>query len=250
MRRTWVAALVAAATGVLIALPATAGAQVQTPALPSFPVIHYHGVIALNKVSNTTTTPTFQARWTWTQHGTSGICSESGKLSRDDGASWVDADLSLGQTSYTFTAQVGGFYRIEVTEGDCSSPPIVKPYDDYTIWSMGQEGVATYSHSWVTGHCTCWSGGTVKYSTVSGSTATFTFIGRSVQLVSDVGPTRGTASVSIDGKSYAGINTYSPTKRSLRIVFRTAGLKDTVEHTIVITTQNGRTDIDAFLYGW
>ncbi len=250
MRMRRLAAAVAAAAGVMLVFAGTAGAQTQRPSLPSFPVIHYHGVLALDRVSDTGTAPTFQARWTWSQHGVSGICSESGKLSADDGASWVDAHLSLGQTSYVFTAQVGGFYRIEVTEGDCSPTPIVKGYDDYTIWGMEQEGAATYNPSWATSHCVCWSGGAVHRSAVAGATATFTFIGRSIQLDGDLGPARGTAAVSIDGKSYGTVSTYSATRKNLAIVLHVRGLADTVEHTMVITVVKGRTDIDAFLYGW
>lgn len=58
----------------------------------------------------------------------------------------------------------------------------------------------TYTGPWRSARHTLYAGDRVRYSTVAGATATLTFTGRKVIWYGPVGPTRGKATVAIDGK--------------------------------------------------
>lgn len=57
-----------------------------------------------------------------------------------------------------------------------------------------------YSGAWRTAGFHAYAGGRAHYSTASGASVRFTFVGRSVTWVGPVGPTRGRAAVFVDGR--------------------------------------------------
>ena len=86
------------------------------------------------------------------------------------------------------------------------------------------------------------------YSTDAGATATFTFSGRSIAWLATRGPTRGEATVTIDG-SVTKVSLYAAKKQDRRVVFSRAW-SDSGPHTLVIEVlgrplDRPRVDIDA-----
>jgi hypothetical protein len=94
------------------------------------------------------------------------------------------------------------------------------------------ESAAKYSGSWVSAGHTSYLGGTAKASKAAGAQATYTFTGRSFGLVGPVGPTRGKATIYLDGKALITIDTYAKTfsaRRVLQTIFTADGT-----HTVTI----------------
>lgn len=94
---------------------------------------------------------------------------------------------------------------------------------------------------------TCCVGDDLLVSTKSGSTATFTFEGSYVALLSKVAKGYGTASVSIDGKAAGDISLDAGKTEIQKMVFAQGGLSKG-KHTLVLTTKsNAVFNIDALI---
>ncbi|HEX2627118.1 MAG TPA: hypothetical protein VHL56_09480, partial [Candidatus Limnocylindrales bacterium] len=107
-----------------------------------------------------------------------------------------------------------------------------------------------YAGSWVAIGNAYASGGSLRYSTAAGASATFTFTGRSVAWVSFRSPVRGSAKVYIDGVYKATVNLYASTFSARDVVYAASWSVDG-PHTLRIvnagTAGHSRVDIDAFL---
>jgi subtilisin len=88
------------------------------------------------------------------------------------------------------------------------------------------------------------------HATRAGATATMTFKGREVALLSTLAPDRGRASIFIDGRYAATIDLRSSSRHARRVVYSRAWL-DPGTHTIQLkvagTTGRARVDVDAFI---
>ena len=92
-------------------------------------------------------------------------------------------------------------------------------------------------------------GGTLRYSTLTASTATFRFTGSAIGFVGPLGPARGVAKVLIDGVAAGAFNEYAKLARSRQVVYsRTvAPGAHTVTIKLVGTAGHPRVDLDAFV---
>jgi hypothetical protein len=107
-----------------------------------------------------------------------------------------------------------------------------------------------YRGGWASASYGGYLGGGVVWSQSAGASATFSFAGSSVAWIGPVGPTRGAATVLLDGRVVARISlwrsTFEPRAVVFRRVFRTSG-----RHTlrIVVRSMSGHpvVAIDAFL---
>jgi Transglycosylase-like domain len=107
----------------------------------------------------------------------------------------------------------------------------------------------TYASTWSTARYASYSGRQVTYSIRRGASATYTFTGRGIAWVGPVGPTRGTATVIVDGKSVATVNLRRSSFSARSIVFArplAAG-----QHTVrIVVTSIGRpVAIDELIVG-
>jgi hypothetical protein len=86
----------------------------------------------------------------------------------------------------------------------------------------------------------------------AGASATLTFTGRSVALVSYGGPTRGKATIRVNGKDVATIDMYNPTDLKQRVVW-SANWTTSTQRTVVVEVQgtagHPRVDIDGAFVG-
>jgi len=107
-----------------------------------------------------------------------------------------------------------------------------------------------WSGTWVRYSATSASGGTARYSTRAGASASYTFTGTGVALVMPKGPTRGQARVYLDGTLAGTISLYRSTGASRQIVFSktwpTAG-SHSITVQVVGTRGRPRVDLDAIV---
>ena len=107
-----------------------------------------------------------------------------------------------------------------------------------------------YSSAWKTGTAATASGGSVRYTTTAGASATYTFSGRSIAWVADRGPTRGSARIYVDG-IYTGLVSLHASSYQWRQIVYEASWSTSGTHTIKIvavgTAGHPRVDVDAFL---
>ena len=108
-----------------------------------------------------------------------------------------------------------------------------------------------YSGSWTSSSSSVYSGGSVKYASVAGRSATFTATGaRAIAIVTDKAPSRGSFKVYVDGVLKGTISTYSTTTKYRQNVFQfswpTAGTHS-VKIVVSGTPGTRRVDLDAFV---
>jgi hypothetical protein len=116
------------------------------------------------------------------------------------------------------------------------------------LYQQAARGI-TYTGTWHSVSSAGASGGSVRYSTARGATATFRFSGSSIAWVSTRGPGRGAAYVYIDGVYAQTVNLYASSGHSGAIVFTrnwaTTGVH-TIRVTVAGTAGHPRVEIDAF----
>jgi SpoIID/LytB domain protein len=92
----------------------------------------------------------------------------------------------------------------------------------------------TYAGTWVSASSSAMSGGTYRYSSKAGSTATFKFKGTSIKLLGSIGPSYGKADVYLDGVKLGTLNAYSSSYAHQAKLWERTGLSS-AEHTLKIT---------------
>ena len=117
--------------------------------------------------------------------------------------------------------------------------------------SLRQQTSATvYSGSWHTSSSTSYSGGSARYATAAGASATFTFYGRSVGYVAYKASTRGSVRVYVDNVYKGTVSLSSTTSRARQIVFATNWASPGTHRlklVVVGTAGHPRVDVDAFV---
>jgi hypothetical protein len=91
-------------------------------------------------------------------------------------------------------------------------------------------------------------GGDIHYTATVGASATFTFIGNSVEYVTTKDANRGTVEISIDGGAPTEVSTYNATRTANLAVWSQSGLNEG-QHRVTITNMSGVAVIDGFRVG-
>ena len=134
-----------------------------------------------------------------------------------------------------YAGNVGGYVT-----GASFTPQIVQQTSTAIRFSTGWSTVSNPSYL----------GGTAKGRSVIGSAASYRFTGRSVGLVSGLGPSRGRIKIFIDGTYVRTVDLYSATTRYRALVFGW-GWSSSGTHTIRIVlagpSTRPRVDVDAFV---
>ncbi len=110
----------------------------------------------------------------------------------------------------------------------------------------------SYRGTWPSATHAGYAGGAVRYATRAGATATFTFSGSSVTWYGPVGPTRGRARVSVDGKLVRTVDLRSSSFTARKAVFSqtwTAAAKHTLVIEVVGTARHPYVAIDELAVG-
>jgi len=121
----------------------------------------------------------------------------------------------------------------------------------YRVTAVQQSSTAVHYHgTWANSTSTTWWGGTARSSSSRGSTATFTFTGKSIAWVGLKASNRGKAYVYINGVLKATVDLYSATTLKQRIVWA-ANYSTSATRTITIkvlgTSGRPRVDVDGFI---
>jgi hypothetical protein len=193
-------------------------------------------------------TSTVPVKTKWSACDPDGVASY--RLQRQlNGGSWSTVTLATPTTLSINQSLAQGTryrYRVRATDGlglasaDIWAPAFIPTASDNT------SGLISYAGAWSTGSSAAYWGGTVRYATAAGASATYTFTGKSVAWVAYTSSTRGSAKVYVDGVLKATINLNTPTAVARAQVFAfnwaTSGT-----HTLKVVVDSGRVDIDALV---
>jgi hypothetical protein len=194
-------------------------------------------------------------RLRWSASDPDGISKYSVRWSLDSGATWhLVKTATPTSTSATLVLAVAKQYRFRVSAYDTKGA-VTNKYLDVRI-GRAQENVSAihYSASWHVQSTSSASAGALKYTTVKGRSATYTFVGHSIGFVGWTGPTRGQIKVYIDNSATASatIDLRTSSNLSRRVLFSKSWFSQgTHSIKIVLTGTSGRwrADVDAFLVG-
>ena len=171
-----------------------------------------------------------------------------------DGGAW--STVTLAQTAPTNVRLLvaGHTYRFRVRAVDHAG--------NIGAWATGAvvrmaayselSSAVKYTGRWATSSSTAYWGGKAKSSSTAGAKATFTFTGRSVAIVSRLGPGRGKAEIWVGSTKVATIDLNATTYSSQRIVWSkawTTSIKRTVTSKVLGTSGRPRVDLDGFVVG-
>jgi kumamolisin len=201
-----------------------------------------------NNVGPVTSTVPVTVSWKGTD-ATSGIKSYTLYQSKDGGAYAKVATVATA--SDTLSVAPGHTYQYQVTATDnAGNTSAGKSGKSYTLSLVQENSTAVkYSSGWTRQKLTGANGGSVDYATAAGKTATLTFTGVQAAWVSTLGPTRGSASVTLDSGSAATISTHTGSPQTAEIVDVVKGKSGS--HKLVVkvlgTPGHPRVDIDAFI---
>jgi serine protease len=226
----------------IAALPGTTTGSAPTVSAPTHELI-----------TATTVGTTLPVRVRWTASDSDGIAATTLSMRVNSGA-WVNQTLaSTTSSSKTLFLTRGARYEFAVQAQDSKG--------NWSAWSYGsafrgdsyeENQYATYgpAANWTR---TAWapaSGGNLTLASVRGSTATFSFTGRSVAWVGTRATNRGQASIYIDGVFKQTIDLYSATTLAQQSIIAyawpTSGTH-TIQVVVEGTTGRPKIDIDAFV---
>ncbi len=201
--------------------------------------------------TTSTTTPVLM-RWEGSDNsGGSGIDYYTLQVAINDGV--FSTVLSSAATGLMTAPKFGTLYqyRVQATDvaGNVSEWVYSRPFKTFAAQQTSPS--ISYSTGWYTSYTTSAMGGSFKYTTRYGASATFAVSSAGVAWVAYLGPNRGSAQVYFDGVLVETDNLYSSTYRSRQIMFNSTWGWDTV-HTIRIvnlaTYGHPQVNLDAFVY--
>jgi hypothetical protein len=145
----------------------------------------------------------------------------------------------------TSGAVLGYRYAIEAEDAYGNLSPLVLGSNLTATVYQTSSGV-TYTGTWRTASASAYSGGSTRYSTSVGSSATFRTTGRSYGVVSTRASTRGKVKVYVDG-TLKGTVTLTASRATYRRLVYVSSFAASATHTIKLVVASGRVDLDAFV---
>jgi beta-N-acetylhexosaminidase len=200
--------------------------------------------------SSTLGTSTVPVATSWSAKDACGISAYTVQR-RTSGGTWTTQSLpSPTATSVSQSLSPGVAYGFvaRATDGAGNTGPwafsaTVEPF------VRESSSVVQFSGAWLSVSASGYSGGSTRYASAKGASATYTFTGTSVGWVAATGPTRGSAQVYIDGVYQATVSLYASTTSLRRIVFAWSASKQathTIRVVVLGTAGHPRVDVDAF----
>jgi len=158
----------------------------------------------------------------------------------------------LQQPGYDVTVGQGRTFQFMATAIDAAQNGASATGPQHPVFGYTETSTAvTYRGSWANAASTTqYLGGKAKASSTAGATATFRVTGRSVALVSRRGPTRGMATIYVNGVRVAVIDTYSRTYIPRQIVWSmdwATSATRTIVVRVAATPGRPRFDLDGFM---
>lgn len=203
--------------------------------------------------ANTTlSTSTARVKTAWSACDADGITKYT--LQRQvTGGTWTTVTLASALSTsinQSLTRSTTYRFRAYATDGTSTSAAYVYGPSFQPLVSNDASTLITYSGTWGTGTYSSYYGGTDRYASVAGASATYTFTGKSVAWVAYKSAIRGSAQVFVDGVLKATVNLYATTSTARAQVYAfnwaTSGTH-TLKIVVVGTAGHPRVDIDAFV---
>ena len=172
------------------------------------------------------------------------------QLSRN-GGSWVSQSLASSKaTLHSVTMSPGDSYTFRVRAVDTAlraGPWVTTKPRVAARLSTGTKATI-WSGSWSVATNDGYIDGGVRTTKQAGATVRFSFTGNSFAWIAPVGPTRGKARVTVDGKDVAVVDQYASTFAARRVVFtlKTSDGKHTVEIRALGTSGRPTIAVDVF----
>jgi hypothetical protein len=189
--------------------------------------------------------------WTGTA-GTSPLSSYKLQVKSPSATTYVAVPLAapLATTKDTAAAPGGStIFRVQVVDKTNAASGWQSAAVLPAVINDGAPAI-TYVGTWSAPSLAGALGGAVHATTRNGASAQLTTTARSIGIVTTMGPNRGKLSVSIDGAAPVLIDLYSPTLKTVQLLFVrnfAAAASHTVKVTSVTTAVRPRVDIDAFV---
>lgn len=157
-------------------------------------------------------------------------------------------------TSYTTALATGSYrFRVRACYGTNCSAWSTSAASTLSAVQESDKNVS-YGGKWTSQSLAGSYGGTVRYGGTNKDKVTYKFTGSSVAFISTLGPSRGRATIIIDGITVATIDLYTATQQTGQVVYVASGLTPGATHQITIQvtgTRNAlstgtRVDADGF----
>ena len=128
---------------------------------------------------------------------------------------------SATTTSIRQSLSLGSTYRyvVKATDGAGNRSSWAYGPDIDALVAQQSSRAATFRGPWTTRYSSGYSGGSTRFATAAGATASYTFTGSGVGWVTATGPTRGSARVYIDGAYTTTVRLYASTTGLRRIAY-------------------------------
>lgn len=189
--------------------------------------------------------------WTASDTGGSGIKRYELSKSTNGGTSWTVVSTTLTGTTHDAIVASSGSIRYRVRAVDKAGNVGSWMYGPNLTARLTQQSSTSvkYGKTWTAYTLSSCSGGSARYSTTAGATASYTFTGRAIGFVTTKSWTRGQARIYINGVLQATIDLRA-SSTSYRVVawqmtWSTSATR-TIKVEVVGTSGRPRADLDAF----
>ncbi len=167
------------------------------------------------------------------------------------GGTWTAAGTYAG-TSASVTAASSGTVRYRVRAVDKADNRGGWAYTATLSPRLTQQSSTSvrFGGTWTTTKSSSYSGGSVKYAKTKGRTATYTFTGRSIALVTTKSPSRGKVKVYVNGVYQGTVDTYRSSTQYRALAWQktwSTSAKRTIKLVVSGTSGRPRVDLDAFV---
>lgn len=168
------------------------------------------------------------------------------------GRAWTPISTSLATPSANVTVASSGTVRFRartIDKAGNASEWATGP--TLTVRLTQQNSTAVkYSGTWTSTSSSAYSGGSAKYASVAGRSASYTFTGRSIALVTTMARTRGSVKIYLSGRLVKTASLYSSSTKYRMVVWQAwwpTSASRTVKLVVVGTRGRPRVDLDAFV---
>lgn len=249
-RSVWQTHEVVAADGTWKTVVSRLLVDADPPTTPGAPASSFVVGSTLNLRSGTSTW-SLPIRSTWAASSDLGTGTVRYELSQSIDSGGPETPLMTSSTSATQSLLTGHTWQYSIDAVDAlgntssaATGPILTP-------SVVVTPSVTYSSGWHSATSASYAGGSAKYSTTAGASATYKFSGaRAVGFVSYKASTRGSVKIYLDGHYKGTVSLYSLTSRARQIAWQIGGLSTgthTLKLVVVGTAHRPRVDVDAFV---
>ena len=168
-----------------------------------------------------------------------------------DGGTWAAVAAATGSPASVSAASSGSVrYRVRAVDkadnqGDWAYSRTLTPR-----LTQQTSSTVTYSGTWTSSSSASFSGGSARYASVAGRSASYRFYGRSIALVATKSTTRGKVKIYVDGAFVATVDLYRSSTQYRAVAWETTwstSATRTVKIVVVGTSGRPRVDLDAFV---